>query len=85
MRVALRTRRRVDEHDAYGYPTGRWSWGPWEVLERMDADKAEERLKFWRELNDYAVSQRGPQNTKRQHDTVPEETWLDPALYPKPR
>lgn len=24
-RVALRTRRRMDEHEAY--PTGRWSWG----------------------------------------------------------
>lgn len=29
MRVALRTRRRVDEHDRYGYPTGRWHWGEW--------------------------------------------------------
>ena len=26
----------------------------------------------WRELNDYAVSQRGPQNTKREHDTLEE-------------
>jgi hypothetical protein len=33
---------------------------PWEVLDSsVPADKREERLKFWRELNDYAVSQRG--------------------------
>lgn len=33
-------------------------WTDWEVLERnVPEDKKEERLKFWRELNDYAVSQ----------------------------
>ena len=73
MKLALRRRRRVDEHDRYGYPTGRWSWGAWEVLERVPEERAENRLKFWRELNAYAVSQRGPQNTKCEFDTVPEE------------
>lgn len=38
-------------------------WGPWEVLESMCYMKPgtdpEERMKFWRELNDYAVGQRG--------------------------
>ena len=34
-------------------------WSSWEVLQFTTADKAEDRLKFWRELNDYAVSQRG--------------------------
>jgi hypothetical protein len=32
----------------------------WEDFEfNIPADKEESRLKFWRELNDYAVSQRG--------------------------
>lgn len=34
-------------------------WTPWEVLEYTTQDKVKERLKFWHELNDYAVSQRG--------------------------
>lgn len=36
-----------------------YHWGPWEVLEYTTAEKVEERLKFWRELNAYAVSARG--------------------------
>jgi hypothetical protein len=33
---------------------------PWEVLQSgVKVDKVEDKLKFWRELNDYAVSQRG--------------------------
>ena len=36
----------------------------WTCFERLDApqpskEKAEDRLKFWKELNDFAVSQRG--------------------------
>jgi len=38
-------------------------WSPWENLESMRFLKPgtdpQARLKFWRELNDYAVSQRG--------------------------
>lgn len=35
-------------------------WTPWDWLELdVDEDKVEQRLAFWRELNDYAVSQRG--------------------------
>lgn len=34
-------------------------WTNWECLETTTKEKQEERLKFWRELNDYAVSQRG--------------------------
>lgn len=35
-------------------------WTPWEVLELgVPEDRIDERLEFWRELNDYAVSQRG--------------------------
>jgi hypothetical protein len=36
-----------------------YHWMPWETLEHPTADRVEARLKFWRELNDYAVSQRG--------------------------
>ena len=43
-------------------------WGPWEVLESMcylkPSTDPEDRLKFWRELNDYAVSQRGEDSRK---------------------
>jgi hypothetical protein len=34
-------------------------WTAWEVLEYTSPEKSERRLAFWRELNDYAVSQRG--------------------------
>ena len=35
-------------------------WTKWEVLEFNVPDKkVEDRLKFWRELNDYAVQHRG--------------------------
>lgn len=35
-------------------------WTSWETLEsNIPEDAIERRLKFWRELNDYAVSQRG--------------------------
>ena len=35
-------------------------WNGWKVLQYdVQEDKIEERLAFWRELNDYAVSQRG--------------------------
>ena len=35
-------------------------WTDWEVLDSTpDAASADRRLTFWKELNDYAVSQRG--------------------------
>ena len=34
-------------------------WGPWKALDWTSKERSEERLKFWQELNDYAVSQRG--------------------------
>lgn len=35
-------------------------WGDWKILNYDVAEEdAEDKLKFWRELNDYAVSQRG--------------------------
>ena len=39
---------------------------PWEVLEYLDSrEEYAERVKFWTDLNDYAVSRRGP-SAKRQ-------------------
>jgi hypothetical protein len=35
------------------------AWGELETYSNMDLAMAERRLKFWTELNDYAVSQRG--------------------------
>ena len=35
-------------------------WTEWEILEHgIEENALDRRLKFWRELNDYAVSQRG--------------------------
>lgn len=35
-------------------------WTPWDWLELdVPEEKVEARLAFWRELNDYAISQRG--------------------------
>lgn len=34
-------------------------WTRWGLLETVKADAAERRLRFWRELNDYAVGERG--------------------------
>jgi hypothetical protein len=34
-------------------------WSQWEDLDITTGEKAEDRLAFWRDLNAYAVSQRG--------------------------
>lgn len=40
-------------------------WSVWEVLESEVApEKVPRRLEFWRELNDYAISQRGEADTR---------------------
>jgi hypothetical protein len=37
-----------------------WRWTEWELLEiDIPEENIDRRLQFWRELNDYAVSQRG--------------------------
>lgn len=35
-------------------------WTEWELLCEAKPEKAEDSLRYWTELNDYAVSQRGP-------------------------
>lgn len=45
-------------------------WTAWGSLETgLSADKVERRLKFWQELNDYAVSQRG-KSAKNEYEAV---------------
>lgn len=48
-------------------------WTPWESVNSGVPDhKVEDKLKFWRELNDYAVSQRG-EGARAEFRAVPEE------------
>ena len=47
--------------------SGEYMWTKWGLLETIKADAVEHKLKFWRELNDYAVSQRG-QSALREFD-----------------
>lgn len=48
-------------------------WTPWEVLNLgVSAETVEDKLKFWRELNDYAVSQRGD-GAKAEFQSIPQE------------
>lgn len=49
----------------------RMDWGPWESLHSgLTKEKADDQLKFWIELNDYAVSQRG-EDSRREFKIVP--------------
>jgi hypothetical protein len=42
-----------------------WQWSDWDWLEwSVLPEHVETRLKFWRELNEYAVSQRGKEAKK---------------------
>jgi hypothetical protein len=45
-------------------------WSGWEHLETCPEDKIKQRLGFWVDLNDYAVSQRG-KSAKREFMTQP--------------
>jgi len=48
-------------------------WGAWSSFESgVPVEKVEHKLTFWRELNDYAVSQRGEDNTKCEYEAVEE-------------
>lgn len=43
-----------------------WKWTDWEVLEyNIPEEDIQRRIEFWKELNDYAVSQRG-ENARRE-------------------
>jgi len=48
-------------------------WGGWHVLDRLvDQETATRKLKFWTELNDYAVSHRG-EDARREFKIVEQE------------
>jgi hypothetical protein len=48
-------------------------WTDWGVLEyEVPEDRIEQRLNYWRSLNDYAVSQRG-EGARRECKAVPVE------------
>lgn len=50
-----------------------FEFGAWETLDRLpDAETAAHKLKFWTELNDYAVRQRG-KSAKREFKIVEQE------------
>lgn len=51
--------------------SGEFRWGAWESLGTVPADKVDDKLKFWRELNDYAVSQRG-KGARSEFQALPE-------------
>jgi hypothetical protein len=52
-------------------------WTAWADLDDASPDRVEARLTFWRELNDYAVSQRGKAGTLK-------EFRVDPLRVPAP-
>lgn len=46
-------------------------WESWDWLElELPAERVESRLAFWRELNDYAISQRG-ESARHEYRAVP--------------
>ncbi len=46
-------------------------WTPWEELDELKTmEKAEKRMTFWQELNDYAVSERGKVGTQKEYKVV---------------
>lgn len=45
-------------------------WTGWELLMEITPERVEEKLKFWRDLNDYAVSQRGKVGTLSEFKVV---------------
>jgi hypothetical protein len=55
------------------YASAEYQWTHWDQIElNVPEEKVEERLTFWRELNDYAVSQRGP-SAKGEYRAVPDD------------
>lgn len=53
-------------------------WTEWGVLEFTNSNKVDARLKFWRELNDYAVSARG--ESARREFKLGDETGIAQEL-----
>lgn len=48
------------------YGAHHYEWREWEVLEsNVPPERVDDKLKFWREINDFSVSQRG-ESAKRE-------------------
>lgn len=57
------------------YFSGEYRWSGWELLQNeVPESQIDERLKFWQELNDYAVSQRGKSAKKEFKKVLSNET-----------
>jgi hypothetical protein len=55
--------------------SGEYRWSGWELLEfKVPEDKIDQRLEFWQDLNDYAVSQRGKSAKKEFKKVLLNET-----------
>jgi len=64
MRVTIETRKLIfvntdPQRRCYDgcHFSGEFVWTQWSPLETVLSERSESRLSFWRELNDYAVSQ----------------------------
>ncbi len=54
------------------YFSAEWQWTGWvDLVLNVTEETLEDKLKFWRDLNDYAVSQRGA-GAKKEFRAVPE-------------
>ena len=75
----IRTRRRIEvntdpQRRCYDgcHFSSKLRWTNWENLDTIRADQVEAKLKFWRDLNDYAISQRG-ESARCEFETVSKE------------
>lgn len=77
--VVMRRNQRLHLNDSRcyngAYFDAEYVWNNWESLDtQQSVEKAERKLKFWTELNDYAVSQRG--NSAKCEFKIVEEVTL---------
>lgn len=79
--VGLRMRRRVEvntdpQRRCYNgcHFSSELRWTEWTVIDSgLTPEQAERRLTYWRDLNAYAVKERGEANTRCEFATVPEQ------------
>jgi len=73
----IHTRQRVEVntdpqrrcYDGYHF-SSELRWTEWAPLETLPSERIADRLKFWKELNDYAVSERG-ESARREFKVTP--------------
>lgn len=55
------------------YFSSEFQWGVWKTLDsNVEDDQVEKVLKYWKELNEYAVSQRG-ESARSEFRIIPEQ------------